>query len=78
MRSPFVELYLCKFSDLVSQISLVIKIVYLLYACTSTSISSRIFVFEYFLLTFPNTLNFDVEKFAMCTQNYIYLVCFNV
>jgi len=78
MRSPLVELYLCKFTDLVSRVSLVNKIVYLLYACTSTSNSSRIFVLEYFLYTFPITLNLDVEMFAMCTQNYIYLVCFNL
>jgi hypothetical protein len=45
-------------------------------ACTSTSIFSRIFVFEYFSHTFPITLKFNVEMFATCTQNYIYFGLF--
>jgi len=74
MRSLLVELYLCKFPDFVSRVCLVNKILYLFYACTSTSISSRKFVFEYFLNTFPITLKLDVERFSTCAQNYICFV----
>jgi len=53
VRSLLVELYLPAFTDFLSRVSLVNKIIYLFYACTSTSISSRISVFQYFLHTFP-------------------------
>jgi hypothetical protein len=68
MPSSLVELHLCKFTDLVSRVSLANNIVYLLYACTPTSISSSIFVFEYFLHTFPITLIFDEEMFAFVNK----------
>jgi hypothetical protein len=74
MRSPLVELYLGKFTGLVSRDSLANKIVYLLYACTAISISSSIFVFEYFLHTFPITLNFDEEMFAFVHKT-IFIWC---
>jgi hypothetical protein len=78
MCSLLVEMYLCTFTYFVSRASLLNKMIGLLYACTPTSISYRIFVFEHFLHTFLITLIFDVEMFVIFIQNYIYLLCFNL
>jgi hypothetical protein len=77
MRSLLVELYLYKFPDFAGRVSLANKIIYLFYACTPTNISSRLFIFVYFLHTFPITLKLDVEMFAICTQNYFCLLLLN-